>query len=282
VVVVDVFERSTGSFHRERLEGLSGMTELVVEEEHSKYIPDDRSQDEGGRSWLGVPVRIYDSVEGVLAIQSNEPYAFGPEHIRLLEAISAQAAVALQNARLYELAMVDGLTGLFVRRYFDARLGEEVERSARFNTEFCVVMLDIDDFKKLNDTHGHTIGDRVLRAVSAVIAAEMRGVDTAARYGGEEVALILPRTSLVDAYNVAERIGAEVAQARVEDEDGNAVSVTVSMGVAGHPESGAASGEALVGLADRALYRAKRTGKNRVELYWSGAEAERPKLRPVN
>ena len=130
--------------------------------------------------------------------------------------------MALENARLYELATVDGLTGLYVRRYFDSRLKEELERSRRFDTSFSVVLLDIDDFKKLNDTHGHVVGDRVLREVAQAVRSSMRGVDIAARYGGEEFAFILPRTAIVDAHAAAERIRQDVADARVAYE-GNPV-----------------------------------------------------------
>ena len=161
----------------------------------------------GIRSWLGVPLFMYGECEGVIAVQSSaRRRRFGAEHQRLLESLALQIAAALQNAHLYELAMVDGLTGLFVRRYFDARIEEEIERSKRYGTPFSVVMMDVDDFKKLNDTYGHLVGDRVLRAIANVVKAQMRGVDTAARYGGEEIAVILPRTEMVGAYNLAERI----------------------------------------------------------------------------
>jgi diguanylate cyclase (GGDEF)-like protein len=207
----------------------------------------------------------------VIAVQSTHAAAFRKEHQTLLESLSLQIAAALQNAHLYELAMVDGLTGLFMRRYFDARIEEEIERSKRYKTPFSVVMMDVDDFKKLNDDHGHLIGDRVLRAIANVVKAQMRGVDTAARYGGEEIALILPRTEMVSAYNVGERIRAAVADIRVttDSEPPKVLSITASFGVASYPESKAADGEDLVRRADRALYRAKKTGKNRVELFWS-------------
>jgi diguanylate cyclase (GGDEF)-like protein len=134
-------------------------------------------------------------------------------------------------------------------------------------------MMDVDDFKALNDTHGHQVGDRVLRQVALAVKANMRGVDTAARYGVEEIALILPRTEMVPAYNQAERIRASIEQARVAIDptaaDGAAIAVTASFGIAAYPESGAATAEELVKRADRALYRAKKTGKNRVELFWS-------------
>jgi diguanylate cyclase (GGDEF)-like protein len=167
--------------------------------------------------------------------------------------------------------MVDGLTGLFMRRYFDARIEEEIERSKRYGTPFSVVMMDVDDFKKLNDEHGHLMGDRVLRAIANVVKSQMRGVDTAARYGGEEIAVILPRTEMVTAYNVGERIRAAIADQRIttDSDPPMVLAVTASFGIAAYPESKAADGEDLVRRADRALYRAKRTGKNRVELFWS-------------
>jgi diguanylate cyclase (GGDEF)-like protein len=214
---------------------------------------------------------MYGDCEGAVAVQSSRVAAFKPEHQRLLESLALQIAAALQNAHLYELAMVDGLTGLFVRRYFDARIEEEIERSRRYGSPFSVVMLDVDDFKKLNDTYGHLVGDRVLRALANVIKAQMRGVDTAARYGGEEMSMILPRTEMVGAYNLAERIREAIAELRIttDDDPPRSLGVTASLGIAAYPESKAKSGEDLVRKADRALYRAKKTGKNRVELFWT-------------
>jgi diguanylate cyclase (GGDEF)-like protein len=221
----------------------------------------------------------------VLSVQSRVPGAFGPEHQRLLESIGLQVAAALQNAHLYEMAMVDGLTGLFVRRYFDARIEEEIERARRYGTEFSVVMMDVDDFKALNDTHGHLVGDRVLRAIASIVRGNMRGVDTAARYGGEEIALILPRTEMVSALNQAERIRAAIADHRLAidpggGEAGEVISVTASFGIAAFPESGAKTAEDLVRRADRALYRAKKSGKNRVELYWADESGPQRALTP--
>jgi diguanylate cyclase len=132
-------------------------------------------------------------------------------------------------------------------------------------------MIDVDDFKKLNDEHGHLIGDRVLRTIANTVKAQLRGVDTAARYGGEEIAVILPRSDMVSSYNVGERIRQAIADSRVttDSDPPKALSVTASFGVASYPESKAADGEDLIRRADRALYRAKKTGKNRVELFWS-------------
>jgi diguanylate cyclase (GGDEF)-like protein len=226
---------------------------------------------DGDGAWLGVPLAFYGHIEGVLCVESTEPGAFAADDCRLLQSIAAQTTVAIQNADLYALAMVDGLTRLYVRRYFDARLEEEIRRSQRFDTSFSVIMMDIDNFKSLNDRYGHLVGDRVLQAVADVVRSELRGVDTAARYGGEELAMILPRTQMIEAYNVAERIRAGIEALEVRG-DARPVAVTASFGIASYPESGAGSREDLVRRADRALYRAKRTGKNRVELYWDDPE----------
>ncbi len=275
--VVDAYDRERDQFARVFVGRHEGATGWVVRQQASLVIADLADSDidvgpsgtEGVRSWLGVPIFMNGGCEGVLSIQSRLPAAFGPEHQRLLESIALQVASALQNAHLYEMAMVDGLTGLFVRRYFDARIEEEIERARRYGSGFSVVMMDVDDFKVLNDTHGHLAGDRVLRAVSSIIKGNMRGVDTASRYGGEEIALILPRTELISAYNQAERIRIAIADHRLAVDGDQVISVTTSFGIAAFPESGAVTAEDLVRRADRALYRAKKTGKNRVELFWA-------------
>jgi diguanylate cyclase (GGDEF)-like protein len=286
-LVVDAYDRCLDRFARltvGRDEGATGwvvreQAALVIDELARAEVDVGASAAAGMQSWLGVPIFLYGGCEGVLSIQSRRAGAFDDEQRRLLESIALQVAAALQNAHLYEMAMVDGLTGLFVRRYFDARLDEEIERARRYGADFSMVMMDVDDFKALNDTHGHQVGDRVLRAIAAIVRANMRGVDTAARYGGEELALILPRTGLVSAYNQAERIRAAIAEHRLALDDGTVIGVTASFGIAGFPESGADAAHALVKRADRALYRAKQTGKNRVELFW--ADESGPAHRPV-
>ena len=278
-LVLDGYDRGGDRFFRQPMAEGEGAAGWVMKNQTSRRIDDLSSSDvatggdgTGGiRSWLGVPLMMYGGCEGVIAVQSTRPAAFRDDHQRLLESLALQIAAALQNAHLYELAMVDGLTGLFMRRYFDARIEEEIERSKRYATPFSVVMMDVDDFKKLNDEHGHLIGDRVLRAIANTVKGQLRGVDTAARYGGEEISVILPRSDMVAAYNVGERIRAAVSELRVttDAEPPKVLSVTVSLGVASYPESKAKDGEDLVRRADRALYRAKKTGKNRVELFWA-------------
>ncbi len=276
--VVDGFDRVSDRFFRQPMEEGVGANGWVMKHTASRRIDDLSTSDVASdgtqhdiRAWLGVPLLMYGGCEGVIAVQSSQPAAFRADHQRLLESLGLQIAASLQNAHLYELAMVDGLTGLFMRRYFDARIDEEIERSKRFGTPFSVVMMDVDDFKKLNDTHGHLIGDRVLRGIANTVKSQMRGVDTAARYGGEEITVILPRTEMLNAYNVGERIRAAIAELRIttDDEPAQVLAVTASLGIASYPESRAASGEDLVRLADQALYRAKKMGKNRVELFWS-------------
>jgi diguanylate cyclase (GGDEF)-like protein len=276
-LVMDGFDRRTDKFFRHGIAPGEGAAGWVITNANARRIDDLGDTEFGGdgiRSWLGVPMFMYGDCDGVVAVQSSRAAAFTAEHQRLLESLALQIAAALQNAHLYELAMVDGLTQLFVRRYFDARIEEEIERSRRYGSPFSVVMLDVDNFKKLNDEFGHLVGDRVLRAIANVIKAQMRGVDTAARYGGEEMAVILPRTEMVGAYNLAERIREAIADLRITtDPEGDiparSLSVTASLGIAAFPESKASDGEDLVRRADRALYRAKKTGKNRVELFWT-------------
>jgi diguanylate cyclase (GGDEF)-like protein len=270
-LVIDGYDRNAERFFRTGMTEGEGIAGIVMAGGQPRREDDLATGEHGFRSWLGVPLFMYGGCEGVIAVQSTRAAAFGDEHLRLLEALALQIASALQNAHLYELAMVDGLTGLYVRRYFDARVEEEIERSKRYATVFSMIMMDVDDFKNLNDTYGHLVGDRVLRAIANVVKAQMRGVDTAARYGGEEIAVILPRTEMVGAYSLAERIREGIAELRITtDEDPPRVlGVTASLGIAAFPESKASDGTDLVRRADRALYRAKRTGKNRVELYWT-------------
>jgi diguanylate cyclase (GGDEF)-like protein len=276
--VLDGYDRESDRFFRHAIGDSEGAAGWVMTKMQPRRIDDLETEEDieidrtdGIRSWLGVPLMMYGGCEGVIAVQSTRSAAFRADHQRLLESLGLQIAAALQNAHLYELAMVDGLTGLFMRRYFDARIEEEIERSKRYSTPFSVLMMDVDDFKKLNDEHGHLIGDRVLRAIANCVKGQLRGVDTAARYGGEEIAVILPRSDMVAGYNVGERIRAAITELRVttDSDPPKVLSVTASFGVASYPESKAQSAEDLIRRADRALYRAKKTGKNRVELYWS-------------
>jgi diguanylate cyclase (GGDEF)-like protein len=230
------------------------------------------------RAELAVPMTRYGEPLGLLRVEAWRTGALGADELRIAEAIAAQATAAIDNARLYALATVDGLTGLYVRRYFDARLEEEMERSRRFGTSFALILLDLDDFKRLNDTHGHLAGDRALREVARGTAAQLRGVDIAGRYGGEEIAVILPRTPLASAAQVAERIRQAVAGIPLQM-GSLQLRVTASLGVTAWVEGDTPA--TLLSRADRALYRAKGAGKDRVEIDAAPPGEERPAVARV-
>lgn len=186
---------------------------------------------------------------------------FRAEDERIVYLISSQAASIIENTRLYLMAVIDGLTGLYVRRYFDARLGHEVNRHRRYGGSFSLVMIDIDHFKSFNDTWGHQIGDAVLRETAKVIGHCLREVDLAARFGGEEMCTLLPETNLEGAHLVAERIRKSVETHRVPGPKGP-LQVTISLGVSEYEAN--TPGEELMRRADEALYVSKESGRNRV------------------
>jgi diguanylate cyclase (GGDEF)-like protein len=169
-------------------------------------------------------------------------------------------------------AITDGLTGLSNQRRFRQTIAKEVERARRFERPLSLLMLDLDDFKRINDTHGHLQGDQVLKEIARVLTQESRGVDEPARYGGEEFAIALPETGIEGAMEMAERLRARIERTsiRLEDGRGDPLRITVSIGVAGTPEQ-EPDPQGLLAAADEALYRAKAAGKNRV-----GRASERP------
>jgi diguanylate cyclase (GGDEF)-like protein len=182
----------------------------------------------------------------------------------LLELESSKRKLEETNVQLEEQATTDEKTGLANYRVFARRLHEEWMRSERYGQALSLVLLDLDDFKKINDTLGHLAGDRVLREFGMLVSGGARTTDVAARYGGEEFAMILPHTGGQRAERVAERIRAAVEDFTFLEND-HPIKVTVSAGVATYQASvGLASAEALVAAADKALYAAKHAGKNRV------------------
>jgi diguanylate cyclase (GGDEF)-like protein len=222
---------------------------------------------------LAVPMRAVVAASepeflGVLSI-ARHGRPFSREEEELLEYLAGQAIVSIENASLHEAvgrqAVTDELTGLANARAFRSILDREIERSRRFQTPLGLVMVDLDDFKQVNDRHGHQQGDEVLASVAAVLRDFSRDIDAPARYGGEELAVVLPQTDSDGAALLAERMREAVEHLRVPSVSGEApLRVTASFGVASVPESAADRGE-LIAAADAALYRAKRGGKNRVE-----------------
>jgi diguanylate cyclase (GGDEF)-like protein len=177
--------------------------------------------------------------------------------------------VSIENVNLHESvqrqAITDELTGLFNHRRFQEVMSIEVQRARRFNHPLGLIMLDLDDFKSVNDRYGHLQGDQVLREVARVLLDTAREIDEPARYGGEEMAIALPQTDLDGAYELAERLRARIEQLEVPVLHGEGVvRITASVGAAALSDSAGADKDALVQAADAALYRAKRLGKNRV------------------
>jgi diguanylate cyclase (GGDEF)-like protein len=170
--------------------------------------------------------------------------------------------------RIERSAVTDHLTGAFNRLYFDARLGREIRRARRFGQHLSLLLLDLDDFKSVNDQRGHQAGDAVLKEVGRLIVGRIRDIDICARYGGEEFAVILPETPRNGAFVVAERVRREVERHfRRRGISDRALRITISGGLACYPDD-AADAEALISKADQALYRAKRSGKNVIEVYY--------------
>jgi diguanylate cyclase (GGDEF)-like protein len=167
------------------------------------------------------------------------------------------------QATLEVLSLRDGLTGLYNYREFRRRLKEEVDRSRRYGRPFSLLLLDLDHFKAVNDAHGHQAGDEVLREIANRIGQGVRPVDSVARYGGEEITIILPETAGSKAVVVGERIRGLIAVHPITIPGGATVRLTVSVGVAAFGEDGASDND-IISAADSALYAAKRAGRNRV------------------
>lgn len=161
----------------------------------------------------------------------------------------------------------DKLTGLFSRGYFDKALESEISRARRYVTDISLLFLDLDDFKKQNDTYGHPAGDRILQDVARIIQSRIRAEDIAARYGGDEFVIIMPHTGKRSALIVAERIRSKVASKRFRF-DGKEINQTISGGLAAFPLDGS-DALSLLKCSDKALYRAKKFGKNMITLYTS-------------
>lgn len=188
---------------------------------------------------------------------------------KLLEYLAAQTVVSVENTDLHQTvqrqAVTDELTGLWNVRHLHDVLDNELERARRFNSSLGLAMLDLDDFKQVNDTYGHQQGDQVLAAVAGALRDFSRDIDTPARYGGEEMAVVLPQTESEGAAQLAERMREAIEKLRIARLDGAGyLRVTASFGVASVPD-GAADKDGLIAAADAALYRAKRAGKNRVQ-----------------
>ena len=223
-----------------------------------------------GANALARPLSAPEPDNGVLGVISiaRPGRAFSQRQRELFEYLTNQAAISIENVDLHEQvqrqAVTDELTGLFNHRRFQEVITAEVERTRRFGQELGLVMLDIDDFKRVNDSYGHLQGDLVLREVARALRDSAREIDEPARYGGEEMAVALPQTGLEGAYEFAERVRHRIERLQIPLLDGGGtLRVTASFGAASLPDSAKIDKGALIAAADAALYRAKRSGKNR-------------------
>jgi diguanylate cyclase (GGDEF)-like protein/PAS domain S-box-containing protein len=218
------------------------------------------------RSAIVAPLILNDQVLGALSLESSQTTAFANADLDLLASFAATASAAIRNAQLHakvqKLAITDALTGLYNRRGFFELGPREIERALRFGRPLTAIMLDIDHFKVVNDTYGHSVGDQVLSNVATLCSSNIRKVDILGRYGGDEFSLLLPETDTFTANSVAERLRAIIEESGVMV-DASLVKVTISLGVT-RATADIEDLEALLRRADKALYAAKQGGRNRV------------------
>jgi len=211
------------------------------------------------RSIACIPMVVYSDVVGVINVTNKKDgKEFTEEDVEMLKAVADQAAVAVNKAQLWDMAVTDSLTGLYVRRYFMVKLQEEIHRAERYNKPLSVVMVDLDRFKKINDTYGHDAGDRALKTISQFFQKNIRDIDAIGRYGGEEFVMLIPDADKEAAFCLAERLRKELAKVKLED----LPPITISLGIATYPSDGTDIDE-LIKKADAAMYEAKRKGRNR-------------------
>jgi diguanylate cyclase (GGDEF)-like protein len=214
-----------------------------------------------------VPMISHNQTHGLLVAEEDAIDAYAERDVQFLSIVARSAALALENAELTrqmeELTIIDELTETYNYRYFIQKLQEEKKRALRYDLPVSLIMVDIDWFKKLNDSYGHEVGNIVLKELSRVIKRCIRDVDIFARYGGEEFVIILPQTPQIEASVLGERIRETIEHTIIDAGNAGKLKITVSIGVSSFPENGK-SHEDLVSIADQALYRAKGLGKNLV------------------
>lgn len=217
-------------------------------------------------SIIGIPLKMGEKVVGVMNLSRHNTGSFSEAELRLLNMLANQAAVAISNASLHQLiskkAYTDTTTGLANRRALDEHLESEIINARRANSPFAVVMMDLDGFKSVNDTYGHEVGDQVLRSVFSVISFGIRSSDFIARYGGDELTLILAKSDLQAARLVSEKILENLANFSYKAPDGKAIKLGISGGIAIYPDHGRAGAE-LLRAADAALYYAKKHNRGK-------------------
>ena len=219
------------------------------------------------KSLLCAPLIAKGEVIGVINITNKKhDRLFNQKDLEFIISLANHAAIAIDNAKLYELATKDGMTKLYIYRHFYTLLENEVRRCSRYKRNMSLIMMDIDNFKRINDTYGHLTGDTILKTLAVTLQETVRKIDIPARYGGEEFVVILPETDKKDAIVIAERIRQNIAKIVVKVNETQTLSPTVSMGVAQYTTD-AQEAKELINCADTALYHSKHNGKNVVSVY---------------
>lgn len=259
-----------------RFKAGEGITGHVLKTCQPLYIPDTRQEPRylsykgarsGEGSFLSIPLLGKGKLVGILNLFRPSPDAFSSQEVQFLKTIAVEMAIALMNAGLYsrtrELAVRDELTDLYNRRHFREVFPLEIKRAQRFKQQLSLLMIDLDQFKRFNDTYGHLEGDRCLRELARLMSSNIREVDLIGRFGGEEFVVLLPNTIKPDALIVAEKLRQIVRSNPFRPASGETAILTVSVGVASYPLDGE-SPEVLLDAADAALYQAKWAGRDRV------------------
>jgi diguanylate cyclase (GGDEF)-like protein len=280
-VHLDLFYDDGEYFNGTRVPLEGSLTGWVIKNQKELFLPDLREafhpegagnfiigREKSSLSWMGVPIGAA-NVTGVIALASYKPNAFDTADLELLSNLAQQVSLALDNtiqhAKVEEQARLDSMTGVYNHAYFLQKLTEQASETLKSKGHLSLIMLDVDFFKKYNDTYGHLVGDQILNTLCMAIKQHIKRNDAVGRWGGEEFIISLAEATGEQAFQVARRIGETLANLRVEDREGNPLPVpTVSQGIAVFP-SEAQDIYRLIDLADRRLYVAKARGRNQVE-----------------
>jgi diguanylate cyclase (GGDEF)-like protein len=222
------------------------------------------------KSHLTLPLPVEGEIIGCISLNSDQPNAFDAQDLQFFSVIGYQMTATLKHFQRFssikDMAIYDTLTNVHNRRYFDERIGAETQKSFLSGTPLSLVMVDIDYFKNVNDTYGHTEGDKVLCKIASLLKNSVRKDDTVARYGGEEFVLILPGAKLEVTSMIAERIR-RLVETTLFEVGQTQIHLTISLGISNLPSHRARSEEELIKMADHALYNAKGGGRNRVCIF---------------
>ena len=251
------------------------LNRVTLQVEKRKLRPSHMAMDPKAtlKSYLILPLAVEEEIVGCVSLNSDQPNAYDAQDLQFFSVIGYQMAATLKHFQRFSsvktMAVFDTLTTLYNRRYFEERLIVEAQKSFYGGAFLSLVMVDIDHFKKVNDTFGHTEGDKVLQEIASLLKASVRKKDTVARYGGEEFILILPEAGLEEAAMISERIR-QLVEKTLFDVGQAHINLTVSLGISNFPSHHARTKEDLVKMADQALYDAKRGGRNRVCVFNPG------------